>query len=330
VVRQGGASVPLLPFARATNVRAVPVSGGAPLRDTSVSPTVSVVIPVRNRSSVVLRALRSVTDQSFPDLETVVVDDASTDNTADAVRAYAGTDPRVHLFRHESPCGAQAARNTGVRAASGEWVAFLDSDDWWLPDSLSLRLAAAAATAAPVVHSACLVCRSDSEGPVPFSVPPLSGRVYRDLLRRPGPVFPALLVKRSALNEIGGMDEQIIAFQEWDTAIRLARLASFAFVAEPTFVYDGTRADSISKDLKRNAEGYRMIVSKHRRAITTQLGPKGLSDHWATLAGLYRAAGDARRARTFLVAAALLWPFRPAFIKRRLVVRRFPRDGAGQ
>ena len=115
------------------------------LTDEEVSPSaqVSVVIPAYNRAGQVGRALESVSRQTYPHWEIVVVDDASTDGTAQAVEARAADIGHLRLARHACNLGAQAARNTGIRASRGPWIAFLDSDDWWEPDSLELRLAEA-------------------------------------------------------------------------------------------------------------------------------------------------------------------------------------------
>src|SRR5262249_18357502 len=160
--------------------------------------------------------LRSVQGQSRPDWEAIVVDDGSSDGTADVVARLAQEDDRLVLHRHERNRGAQAARNTGVRHARGSWIAFLDSDDQWLPDSLRLRLEAAAHAGVEVVHSAGYRTREDGTT-VPHKVPPLEGWIYRALLCAPGPMFQGLLVTRQALARIGGLDERIVALQEWDT-----------------------------------------------------------------------------------------------------------------
>lgn len=104
-------------------------------------PVVSVVIPVFSRAAAVVRAIESVTTQSYADYEIIVVDDASTDDTAERVAALGIG--KLRLLRHETNRGAAAARNTGVKAARGRWVAFLDSDDEWTNnDKLALQLAA--------------------------------------------------------------------------------------------------------------------------------------------------------------------------------------------
>src|SRR5438105_15612224 len=95
---------------------------------------VSVVIPTFNRERKLIEALQSVVNQSFPAREIIVVDDASTDGTASI--NFHSLDPRIRYVRHNQNRGGAVARNTGVQCASGNWIAFLDSDDVWLPNKL--------------------------------------------------------------------------------------------------------------------------------------------------------------------------------------------------
>lgn len=131
-----------------------------------------------------------------------MVDDGSQDATAKAVFRMAQSEPRIRLIRHEFNRGAQAARNAGIRAALGEWIAFLDSDDTWLSSSLDVRIAAARSRNVQVVHSPGFVLRFGGGERETFEVPALSGNVYRQLLRGAGPVFQALLVSAKALRAI--------------------------------------------------------------------------------------------------------------------------------
>ncbi|MFL6752248.1 MAG: glycosyltransferase family 2 protein [Sphingomicrobium sp.] len=103
----------------------------------SGSPRVSVVIPVHNRERMIGDAVRSVLAQTMTDFELIVVDDGSTDRTAQVVEAFG--DPRVHLIRHEHNRGTPAARNSGLEAATGEYIAWLDSDDVARPERLELQ-----------------------------------------------------------------------------------------------------------------------------------------------------------------------------------------------
>src|SRR5262245_28149594 len=105
---------------------------------TRMTPRISVVIPVLNRAAVVRRAIASVLAQTFQDFEIVVVDDGSTDGTAESVDTL--SDRRIRVIRHEQTLGGGAARNTGIRASRAPFVAFLDSDDEWVPTKLEKQL----------------------------------------------------------------------------------------------------------------------------------------------------------------------------------------------
>lgn len=247
--------------------------------------SVAVVIPTRNRSALVLRALASVQAQTFRGWVAYVVDDASTDDTADRVAEVGSADPRIRLIRMNHHGGAQAARNRGIAAAATEWVAFLDADDEWLPDSLEVRLAAALTDSRDVVHSECYARRAGKFAA--FNVPPMAGDIYRQLLQDPGPTFPGMLVRRSAISLIGGLDEDLVAYQEWDTAIRLARESDFSFVASPTFIYNLTSEASISRNRWKAARGYEQVVRKHRVQMSRELGRTGLALHYRRLTYLY-------------------------------------------
>lgn len=279
---------------------------------------VSIVVPAFNRAFSIGAALDSLLTQTYENWEALVVDDGSNDRTGEIVKQYSQRDRRIVLIQHDRKRGAQAARNTGLRRGRGRWIAFLDSDDQWLAHSLEARLDAAGTSR--VVHSECYVIDAEGERRL-FGVPPLRGNVYADLLRNPGPVFPALLISREAWLSIHELDERIVAYQEWDTAIRLARHWSFEFLAEPTFIYDCRHGNTISKNAQTEALGYQQIIDKHRWRMLRHVGAKVLAGHYQQAAFLHHKANEEKRANRCLTAAAICWPFRPGLISA--AARRF-------
>jgi glycosyltransferase involved in cell wall biosynthesis len=261
-----------------------------------VEPLVSVVIPTYNRANEIGPTLESIIAQTYPQWEAIIVDDGSTDNTAEVVNQFIAKDARIHFIRHEHNRGGQAARNTGIKAAKGEWIAFLDSDDRWLPESLSLRLAVAEREDVSVVHSAGYL-QKEGEELKPYYIPTWSGRIYHKVLTREGPMFQALLVKKEALEKIGYLDENIRAFQEWDTSIRLAKHYEFGFEPQPTFIYDLRSSDAISRDLIRGGAGYEQNIVKHRWEIIRNVGIGALSTHYDIAALWYNSGNDLKNAR---------------------------------
>ncbi len=266
---------------------------------------VSVVVPAFNRAAAIGECLRSVQGQTHQNWEAIVVDDGSMDRTPEVVAELAREDSRIRLIRQDRNRGAQAARNVGMRAARGEWIAFLDSDDQFLPYSLESRLEVAVRDRVSVVHSACNVIEVDGTMK-PYGTPSIAGQIYRSLLQGEVPVFPGLFVSKHALVKIDYLDERIVAFQEWDTAIRLAKYYPFGFEAKPTFIYDCRHPDTISKDLLRNGRGYEQVFHKHYWAILRYAGPRALARHYRLAARWYEMGGDQQAVRrcTF---KALLW-----------------------
>jgi glycosyltransferase involved in cell wall biosynthesis len=288
-------------------------------------PLVSVVIPTYNRESHLPAAIESVLAQTCSELELIVVDDGSEDGTANVVQAYAQKDQRVRYLRHDSRKGAQAARNTGIHASQAKWIAFLDSDDRWLPESLELRLQLAATVNVQVVHSECYVLKpceaetghTNAGNLERMGLRPLRGQIYKELLRKPGPMFQGLLATKEALARIGYLDESIRSYQEWDTVIRIAKHYEFAFLPQPTFVYNARNASSISRSLVGNALGYKQVFTKHRWSILRCLGPKALAAHYELTAYSFRKAGNEAQARRCFLWSLLWWPFRPSLLLRR-------------
>ena len=250
-------------------------------------PTVSVVIPAYNRGHVLARSVASVLQQTYSSLEVLVVDDGSTDGTPQAVANLASSDSRVRYFSHPRNQGAQAARNTGILHARGEWIAFNDSDDEWMPRKLEkqIRLLETHGYDPLIsIYTNGLCVNHQSRDLTSLDLPDVTGEEgYRKILSRNGPLFQGLLVSKTALEQIGYLDEKVPAHQEWDTTIRLARVCKFACVPEPLFTYHVLSGPSISESLLRDIEGYAYIIQKFRGQIVEVLGEQGWENHHYTI-----------------------------------------------
>jgi glycosyltransferase involved in cell wall biosynthesis len=257
----------------------------------TVNPIVSVVIPTYNRAHKIEAAVKSVQAQSYANWEIVIADDGSTDNTEEIVKRLMATDSRIRYVKHTPNRGAQAARNAGIKTSKGDWIAFLDSDDQWLPDSLEIRLNIAQLQNVAVVHSRGYILKDKGIKEI-YEIPAWSGSIYKKVLSKEGPIFPTLLVKKEALKKINYLDEKVVAYQEWDTAIRLAKYYDFGFEIQPTFIYDYTCPDSISRNFIRAGKGYEYIVEKHFKDILFKLGPRALAYHYSVAAKWYLDGGD--------------------------------------
>jgi glycosyltransferase involved in cell wall biosynthesis len=177
----------------------------------------------------VQRAIISVLQQSLRDLEVIVVDDGSTDGTGDMVAGL--DDPRVR-YVYQDNAGAPEARNAGIRIATGRFVAFLDSDDEWLPRKMEIQVAAAANSPVGIVLCDAIVV---SEASARRVSPRLSGHVYEAVLGLDGWSVGAgssVVVPRELANRVL-FDPDLVAFQDWDFVCRLSQLAPVISVQEP-------------------------------------------------------------------------------------------------
>ena len=201
---------------------------------TGQGPQVSVVIPTRNRLGMLAQTLHTVLAQDV-ELEVVVVDEASSDATPDWLARH--PDPRVRTVRHESPRGLSEARNAGIAASTGSWLAFVDDDDLWLPTKLIDQLAAAEHEGALWAFGGAITF---SAGPRLLQGPrPLSAETVRNLLHAnavPGGGSNAI-VARQALAEVGGFDPSVNIVADWDMWIRLSQISEPAVVPHTVMAY---------------------------------------------------------------------------------------------
>ncbi len=263
-----------------------------------MEPLVSIVIPAYNRAGKIESAIKSIQTQTYQNWEAIIVDDGSKDNTISVIEKISQKDKRVRLACHFKNRGAQAARNTGIRSAQGEWIAFLDSDDQWLPESLALRVARAEQEKVPVIYSGAMI-QHEGKPLEKYELPQWNGNIYRQIVTKEGPMFQSLLVRKDALEKINFLDENITAYQEWDTSIRLAKHFPFAFEPQATFIYDYTCTDSISRDSARAARGYLQILQKIFWDVIFFAGFRGLSYHYERISDWFSQAGNNRKAKYY-------------------------------
>ena len=207
--------------------------------------TVSVVIPTFNRASVITRALESILLQTRPPDEILVVDDGSTDDTAERVRAEF---PGVRLIEQENR-GVSAARNAGIRAATGTWIALLDSDDEWLAEKLDRQLRAVATTEIETV-----LCHTDEiwirRG---RRVNPMKkhrkhgGHIFEHCLPLCVISPSSALLHRRLFETVGWFDEDLPACEDYDLWLRVTARFPVLCIDEPLIVKHGGHDDQLSR-----------------------------------------------------------------------------------
>ena len=278
------------------------------------SPAVTVVIPVFNRTDTIGAAVESVLEQTYSDLELLVVDDGSTDRTLDTLATI--SDPRLRVLASPRNMGVSAARNRGIREARGDWVAFQDSDDLWLPDKLERQMARIAEAGADCVGGYCgmLIVGTtlNASGAEAYYPPPGIGQREGDILEMLLKVSlistQTLVARREALDGIGGFDEELPALVDWDCVLRLARLGKFAFVDKP-LVKQFFSENSITRSREKRAFAKERIVAKNLDLLSAR--PAVLAGHYRSISGERRRLGDVAGARESIANALRTQPLDP-------------------
>jgi glycosyltransferase involved in cell wall biosynthesis len=260
-------------------------------------PEVSVVIPTFNAAAFLRGALESVFTQTFSDHEIIVVDDGSTDETAEVLGSLPGP---LRLLRQQNQ-GVSRARNRGVSESRAPWVAFLDADDLWLPRKLERQMdalrgqpdRAVCATAFTVVDERLepIERRGCSPGPD-----------LRDLLLQGNLIgTPSTVVcRRSLVLEAGGFDESLSQCADWDLWLRLRRRSPFVCLNESLVLYR-THATNMSRSVRLlERDSVKMLEGFFARGSSEpgigNLRDQSLASNWRVLAGSYWRAGHRLRA----------------------------------
>jgi glycosyltransferase involved in cell wall biosynthesis len=217
------------------------------------SPLVSVVIPTFNRARVICQTIDNVLEQTYKNIEIIIVDDGSTDETKSKLKRY-GDRIRVIIQNNAGPA---VARNRGARVACGEIIAFQDSDDLWKPTKLERQVALLARTDGSVP---CCLCNADmgiTKGKRITSFhhslvfPKRDEGLWLNVLEVLATRFvlfnQAVAIRREAFNKVGGFDETLKYLEDYDLPLRLSLEGPWAFIHEPLVIYSGASDGSFSQ-----------------------------------------------------------------------------------
>ena len=302
---------------RANPHSSLPQTGDEPLSlRQEANPLVSVILPTYNRAATLDRAVRSVLLQSYQNLELIVIDDGSTDETSSYVSTI--QDKRLRYLRQERNQGVAAARNAGMAAANGQLIAFLDSDDAWMPEKLSRQVAQMQRSAPRVGLLYTGLAIEHADGRIETWSPHARGYVLGKILQRNIVHFgtSSTMIRAEAAEVVGGFDTTWPANEDHDYWVRIARFYEFDFDPEPLAVYDlGGTSEGVegkrSARFNRNMRARNMFVERHgfeasRFGATYNYQMESARRH------LRSKEGNVRAGRRLLLKAARAAPRQPS------------------
>ena len=277
-----------------------------------MQPVVSVIIPTYNREQYIQKALDSVLAQTYQRFEIIVIDDGSTDSTRTMISAYK---ENVHYLYQENQ-GISRARNTGIKNSHGDYIAFLDSDDYWLPEKTELQIALLQKHPEyGMAASRCASIRLDGSFREK-NRPGTSGWVLENLFQANFIRTSAAIIRRECFDRIGLFDEELKECEEYDLWLRIAAHYPVGFINRSLAVYvdnpEGVSTDSLSGRL------YRLKVLEKeylKRKIPPTMYGKRIANTCHYIGRHYLAKEERVIGRSYLMKAQRL---KPLYIKNLL------------
>lgn len=219
---------------------------------------ISVVMPSYNRAKTIERAVQSILNQTYKDIEIIIVDDNSIDNTEEVVKTI--NNEQITYIRNKSNKGANESRNIGIRAAKGELIAFQDSDDEWLSNKLEVQLKALKETNADLVT--CGFYRYENDECVKFPKEKIKDEEIANKLLYGNFISTQTVIGKRECFVEENFDSKFPRMQDWELMIRMSRKFKIHFVNEPLVnVY--LQDNSISKDNTKASSALKMLLEKY-------------------------------------------------------------------
>lgn len=259
------------------------------------TPKVSVIIITYNRAHLLKTAMQTVFDQTFEDFELLTIDDASTDDTENTVKSF--HDPRVRYVKHAQNQREGGARNTGMQHAEGEYIAFLDDDDEWLPNKLQLQVDLLDAKAeVGFVHGALINLYADTveEVVIKKSVEAVSGKVFDRLLQDNFVILSTVMARKACFDAMEPFDLSIPAGLDYDMWVHISQHYEFAYIDVPLIRYRLHR-DNLGSNFNLQIRGQEAFFKKYEAYTSVPGQPNSV--RYFKLGLLYGFIHDFKHAR---------------------------------
>jgi glycosyltransferase involved in cell wall biosynthesis len=236
------------------------------------SPFFTVIIPTYNRMELLRESIQSVLDQTFKDFELLIIDDLSIDNTWEVVASF--QDERIKYILNDRSRGGAGARNAGIFMAKGEWVAFLDDDDVYLPQKLKLQYEKIKQVndSVGLVYVGSAIYDFNEKEEISQYLPQKEGWIQNDLLYSNHITsFSTVAIKRDLLWKLGGLDERFEAMQDMELYVRIAGLSMIAYVKDKLVYIRKSNPDRISLNTRKKLMGSVQFRDKYKDIINKDL-----------------------------------------------------------
>lgn len=228
---------------------------------------VSVVIPTYNRAGSIIKAVESVLNQTYQNIEIIVVDDNSSDNTEELIKLL-GND-KIRYIKNEMNLGPSGARNKGIQHAKGEYIAFQDSDDEWLPSKLEQQLQLFQQEDYGLVYCAYRYLKGSLNYKYPsekYSLEELEGNIFESMFEMNKISTQTMIIKKEVLKQVGGFEETLRCLEDWELALRICYKYKIGFVNE-MLVNVNYSKNSVNYNYRNALDAYIYMVKKNKDLV---------------------------------------------------------------
>lgn len=231
-------------------------------------PLVSIIIPTYNRGKYILNAIKSCQNQTYPNIEIIIIDDCSTDNTKHIIKSL--KDKRIRYSCNKKNSGAPFTRNRGIKLAKGDFINFLDDDDLLYPNKIELQIKKFKDSHNANLGIVTCHVKYQRDDLNEIKKNNKQGKIYRQLLKSYC-VFgtETMLIKTNLLKNIGGFDEKLPCNQEYDLSIRLSKEADFDFVNK-VLTKKLQSENQISFNFTKKIKGTKYLYNKYKKEFLKQ------------------------------------------------------------
>lgn len=282
----------------------------------TVLPKVSVIMPAYNSATTIQNSADSVLAQTYTNLELIIINDGSSDETLNIITSLYSKNERVVIINQDN-LGVSAARNNGLAESTGEWVAFCDADDEWFKGKLLIQSKLFSSYAWSYTDS--YYVGVDYTTPIKRSEQSnlLQGDIHSVLIKENFLTTSSIIIKKDILAEMGGFDESMAALEDWDLWLNIARLHPIGFVNQPLLNYlvvDG----STSRKARKMVPLHEHLISKHTNHFPKATIRKALAQSYLICSYIAENSKDYRFACRCAWLAFVKTPANPMYLKRLL------------
>lgn len=268
-------------------------------------PTVSIILATYNRGHLLDRSIKSVLNQTYQDYELIIVDDGSTDDTEKLVQNF--NSEKIKYIKHKKNKGNPTARNTGIRLAEGDYIAFQDDDDEWMPEKLERQINAYInePPEVGVVYSQHNSIDIHNDPLPQLKVAQREGYIFGQLLNENHIPPQTSLIRKECFSTVGMFDERFLRMQDWELFLRISQHYRFKFIDEPLVtVYDQPggqheKFERIIVSLKRVLDMYCSQIKQDR---------KTLAKYYYRIANLSCTIGKLNQGRLYFLKSLRAYP----------------------